>query len=127
MKNLWTTLLLLPAAALSGAAYAEEMPGPVVKKTVVQYVCQQGKKVKVTYGFNKQKLPVYASAHINGKTRRMPINLYRSDDVTTTFGDEKSFSLGAEHMTLNNHRRQSVMITSPSQEIVYKGCMPRKR
>ncbi|WP_373747398.1 adhesin [Neisseria dentiae] len=127
MKKVLSTALLVAATLAAGVAHADDIPGKAVKKSSVQYTCQQGKKVKVTYGFNKQNLPVYASAYVNGKTRRMPINLNRSDDVETIFGDENNFSLSTDYMTRKNHRQKAVMITSPSQEIVYKSCMPRKK
>lgn len=120
---------ILPAAVLlaglfAGVAHADA--SEAVKKSAVNYTCQQGKKLKVTYGFNKEKLPVYASAYLNGKTRYMPINLNRSDNVDTIFGDEDNFSLSTEAMTQANHREKAVMITSPGQEILFKSCMPKR-
>lgn len=122
MKILASAVLL--TALFAGVAHADA--GEAVKKSTVHYSCQQGKKVKVTYGFNKEKLPVYASAYINGKTRYMPINLNRSDDVDTVFGDENNFSLSTEAMTQANHREKAMMISSPGQDIVFKSCMPKR-
>lgn len=119
-----STALLVAATLVAGVAHADA--GEAVRKSSVSYSCQQGKKVKVTYGFNKQNLPVYASAHVNGKRRYMPINLNRSDSVDTIFGDENNFKLSTDYMTRSNHRAKSIMITSPGQEIVFKGCRPRR-
>ncbi|MDO5070739.1 MAG: adhesin [Neisseria zoodegmatis] len=119
-----STALLVAATLVAGVAHADA--GQAVKKSSVSYSCQQGKKVKVTYGFNKQNLPVYASAYVNGKRRYMPVNLNRSDNVDTIFGDEDNFKLSTDYMTRSNHRAKSIMITSPGQEILFKGCKPRR-
>ncbi|MFS6938826.1 adhesin [Neisseria animaloris] len=120
-----STALLVAATLVAGVAHADA--GPAVRKSSVNYTCQQGKRVKVTYGFNKQNLPVYASAYVHGKTRYMPINLNSSDNVDTIFGDEDNFKLSTDYMTRANHRSKSIMITSPGQEIVFKSCNPRRR
>lgn len=112
--------LLLTAATAQAA-----IDNPTVSRKAVSYSCQSGKKVKVTYGFNRQGLPTYAQAFANGKTRYMPINLSRSDNVDTVFGDENSFSLAASYMDRKNYHRRSVMITAPDGEIVFKNCSPR--
>lgn len=125
MKKLFTALLAAAATLAAGTAYADA--GPAVSKSSVSYTCQQGKKVKVTYGFNKQNLPVYASARMHGKARYMPINLGVSDDVDTVFGDDDNFKLTTDYMTRANHRKKAVMITSPGQEVIFKGCKPRRR
>ncbi|EGV36820.1 ACP-like domain-containing protein [Neisseria weaveri] len=125
MKKILSTLVVVAAATLTaGVAHADA--GQAVRKSSVNYSCQQGKKVKVTYGFNKQNLPVYASAYVNGKTRYMPVNLNRSDNVETIFGDEDNFKLSTDYMNRANHRSKAIMITSPGQEIVFKGCKPRR-
>lgn len=126
MKKTLSTALLAAATLIAGVAHAGDLPGKAVSKSSVQYTCQQGKKVKVTYGFNKQKLPVYASAYINGKTRYMPVNLNRTDNVETVFGDENNFSLSTDQLDRSNVRQKSVMIMSPSSEILYKSCTPRR-
>lgn len=120
MKKLISAVLLAAAALASGTALADA--GPAVKKSSVKYTCQQGKKLKVTYGFNKQGLPVYASAYLHGKRRYMPINLAASDNVDTVFGDENNFKLDTDYMDQANHRRRNVMVTSPGQEIIFKSC-----
>lgn len=63
---------------------------------------------------------------MHGKTRYMPINLNVSDNVDTVFGDENNFKLNTSYMSRKNHRKNSVMITSPGQEIVFKGCNPKR-
>lgn len=120
-----STALLVAATLVTGVAHADA--GQAVRKSSVSYTCQQGKKVKVTYGFNKQNLPVYASAYMNGKTRYMPINLNASDNVDTVFGDENNFKLSTGYLDRSNHRRNSIMITSPGQDILFKSCKPRRR
>lgn len=92
--KLLTTAILSSAIALSSMA-AAGTDNPTVAKKTVSYVCQQGKKVKVTYGFNKQGLTTYASAVINGKRVQMPINLDKSDNMDTFYGKEGG--LCAEH------------------------------
>lgn len=95
-------------------------------KRSVNYSCQSGKKVTVTYGFNKQGMPTYAQATLNGKSRFMPINLNRSDSVDTVFGDENNFSLSTSAMNKNNYRKISVSIMSPASEILFKNCKAGK-
>lgn len=91
----------------------------------VSYVCQQGKKVKVTYGFNKQGLTTYASAVINGKRVQMPVNLDKSDNVETFYGKEGGYVLGTGVMDGKSYRKQPIMITAPDNQIVFKDCSPR--
>lgn len=94
-------------------------------KKTVSYVCQQGKKVKVTYGFNKQGLTTYASAVINGKRVQMPVNLDKSDNVETFYGKEGGYVLGTGVMDGKSYRKQPIMITAPDNQIVFKDCSPR--
>lgn len=98
---------------------------PTVAKKTVSYVCQQGKKVKVTYGFNKQGLTTYASAVINGKRVQMPVNLDKSDNVETFYGKEGGYVLGTGVMDGKSYRKQPIMITAPDNQIVFKDCSPR--
>lgn len=119
----------LALVASMGVAHADELmdarqadESTVAKRQVV-YQCQGGKSVKVVYGFNKQNLPVYAQANLNGKSRFMPINLAHSDNVSTRFGDDNNFSLGVSAMTLSNYHKVGVdTIQSPASDILYKGC-----
>ncbi|ENT1123552.1 adhesin [Neisseria gonorrhoeae] len=122
--KLLTTAILSSAIALSGMA-AAGTDNPTVAKKTVSYVCQQGKKVKVTYGFNKQGLTTYASAVINGKRVQMPINLDKSDNMDTFYGKEGGYVLSTGAMDSKSYRKQPIMITAPDNQIVFKDCSPR--
>ncbi|EPT3432531.1 TPA: adhesin [Neisseria gonorrhoeae] len=122
--KLLTTAILSSAIALSSMA-AADTDNPTVAKKTVSYVCQQGKKVKVTYGFNKQGLTTYASAVINGKRVQMPINLDKSDNMDTFYGKEGGYVLSTGAMDSKSYRKQPIMITAPDNQIVFKDCSPR--
>ncbi|MDY2948113.1 DUF7606 domain-containing protein [Mannheimia varigena] len=128
-------LMMIATAAMmvSGFAHAageqsdpREAHESTVKTSTVKYSCQNGRKVTVKYGFNKQGIPTYAEAKLNGKTRFMPINLNTTDATGTNFGDENNFSLYGDPMEFDNHRKVEMSIQSPSSEILYKFCKPRK-
>ena len=123
--KLLTTVILSSALALSGMAAAAGTGNPTVAKKTVSYVCQQGKKVKVTYGFNKQGLTTYASAAIKGKQVQMPINLDKSDNMDTFYGKEGGYVLSTGAMDSKSYRKQPIMITAPDNQIVFKDCSPR--
>ena len=123
--KLLTTVILSSALALSGMAAAAGTDNPTVAKKTVSYVCQQGKKVKVTYGFNKQGLTTYASAAIKGKQVQMPINLDKSDNMDTFYGKEGGYVLSTGAMDSKSYRKQPIMITAPDNQIVFKDCSPR--
>ena len=112
----------------SAMAYSDQVMVPsesydsAVKHRQVNYTCQNNKKVSVTYGFNKQNLPTFAEANLNGKKRFLPINLGRSDTVDTVFGDEENFSIMTGALRLNNYHKSSANIQDASSEIIYKGC-----
>lgn len=133
MKKLTTVLsssAILAATLASGSAlaYSEQVMDAAtshdtaVKVRQVNYSCQNNNKVSVTYGFNKQNLPTYASVNLNGKDRFLPINLGRSDDVDTVFGDEDNYSIMSSALSLGNYHKSSVNIQDASSKIVYKGC-----
>lgn len=132
MKKIIRTLLpvlALTAAVGAQAANAEQSdPREMVESTVkvrqVNYVCQQGKRLTVKYGFNKQNYPTYAEAFISGKSRLMPINLHHSDNFSTHFGDENNFSLMSHALTLNNYHKPDidVQVQAPGSEITHKNC-----
>lgn len=105
-------------------ADARKMAESTVVKKVVNYNCGMGKHLNVTYGFNKQGLPTYAQAYLNGKTRFMPINLYLSDMVGTTFGDDNNFSLSTAGITSRKYKAD-IQVQSPASEIIYKSCSAR--
>ena len=133
MKKL-TTLLssaaVLAAALTSGSAlaYSDQVMDAATsydsatKVRQVNYSCQSNNKISVTYGFNKQNLPTYAQANLSGKNRFLPVNLGRSDDVDTVFGDEDNFSIMNNAMQLNNYHKSSINVQDASSKILYKGC-----
>ncbi|MDN5733573.1 MAG: adhesin [Psychrobacter sp.] len=112
----------------SAMAYSDNVMEPsesydtAIKHRQVNYSCQNNKKVSVTYGFNKEYLPTFAEATLNGKTRFLPINLGRSDNVGTVFGDEDNFSIMTGPLRLNNYHNSSANIQNAKSEILYKGC-----
>ena len=139
--KLLSAVVLSSLVAFSGTAMAET-GNPTVSKKTVSYHCQQGKRINVTYGFNKQGLPNYAVARINGRrraicepnyavaringrSRTMDINLDRSDNVDTYFIDEGGYTLSTSEMSTKTYRKQPIMITSPKDEILFKSCTPR--
>lgn len=131
MKQLMKTIvpvavLSLGLVATANAQSPQEAAQSTVSKKVVSYQCSAKKKVKVTYGFNKQGLPTYAQASLNGKTRFMPINLNRSDNVDLMFGDENNFSLATSAFDSKTYRSKPILIMSPSSEILFKNCSPKR-
>lgn len=133
MKKLTTVLssaAVLAAALTSGSAlaYSDQVMDPATsydsatKVRQVNYSCQGKNKISVIYGFNKQNLPTYAQANLNGKDRFLPINLGRSDTVDTVFGDEDNFSIMSNALRLNNYHNSSINIQDASSKILYKGC-----
>lgn len=136
MKKLTTVLssAAVLAAALSSVpamAYTDNVMDPAksydtaVKVRKVNYSCGSKGNLSVTYGFNKQYLPTYAEANLNGKTRFLPINLGRSDTVDTVFGDEENHSIMTSAMRLNNYHKLSINVQNANSEILYKGCNVR--
>ncbi|MFB2538545.1 MULTISPECIES: adhesin [unclassified Acinetobacter] len=133
MKTLFKMIPVAILAMTATATMAQGLAAGDVKeafasttsKQAVNYSCQNGKKVRVTYGFNKQGLPTYAMANVNGKTRTMPINLGDSGGNMTVFGEENSYILSADAITKRNARRSSMMITGPDNVIEFKGCRVR--
>lgn len=107
------------ASDLMDARQADET---ATKVRQVTYQCAKGGNVKVTYGFNAQKLPTFAQAHLGGKTRFLPINLKHSDMVGTSFGDENSWKIGGSAITLGNYHKSDVIIQDPNSVIEYKTC-----
>lgn len=116
----------MPLAHADYASDSRAAHGSTKTTKTVNYQCQNGKNVRVTYGFNAQKLPTYAQANIDGKNRFLPINLNRSDNVDTVFGDSNNYSIMTDAMTLANHRSKSINIQSASGEFAFKGCSPRR-
>ena len=112
----------IPAAAatlaLAFSANASAASGTVT------YQCQNNEKVSVNYVFNKQGIPTQATATLQGKKRLMKYDLNRSDNVDTYFTDNKGFYISTSNMDSGNYRQNSIMIFSPSSEILYKDCDP---
>ncbi|WP_243453024.1 DUF7606 domain-containing protein [Psychrobacter coccoides] len=121
---------ILMAALGSGSAlaYSDQVMEPsesydtAIKHRQVNYTCQNNNKISVTYGFNKQYLPTFAEANLNGKKRFLPINLARTDNISTVFGDEENFSIMTGPLRLNNYHKSSANIQNANSEILYKGC-----
>lgn len=120
--KLLASVALLCAFGSAHAFEASQAYGDAVYKREVSYQCQNNERVKVTYGFNRQQLPTYASAYLNGKDRFMPYNLGRSDTVDAVFGDEDNFSIMSEDFRLSTYHRRASNIQSASGEILYKNC-----
>lgn len=124
MKLLSAVIVLSSLASVTGTAMAG-ISNPTVAKKSVSYRCQNGNHVAVTYGFNKQGLTTYASTVVHGRRVTMPIDLNRSDNVETYYGKEGGYVLGTGYMDSKSYRKQSIMITNPNNEIIYKDCSPR--
>lgn len=124
-KVLPVALLALTTSAFASQSDPAAAAKNAVKKQSVSYTCQGGKKLTVTYGFNAQNLPTYAQAKISGKSRFMPINLNRTELVSTVFGDENNFSVMADSINFSNVRKSSINVQSPASEILFKNCMAR--
>lgn len=129
LKKFLVPMTLLVASTAVFASGPQEDPATMhantVKTKTVSYTCQNAKKVTVKYGFNKQNLPTYAEAQLNGKKRFMPVNLHHSDNVTSAFGDENNFSLSTDAITFKTVKKGYVNIQSPASEILFKGCKAR--
>ncbi len=88
----------------------------------VHYACQSGKSINVTYHFNTQGLPTLAKAYIRGHHREMPINLARSNHVDTIFGRQGGYVLSSGYLDSKNYKKSSMLLTSPTNEILFKNC-----
>lgn len=133
MKNLTVALssvgiLMAALGSTSALAYSDDVMeastsyDTAIKHRQVNYSCQNNNKISVTYGFNKQYLPTFAEANLNGKKRFLPINLARTDNVSTVFGDKDNFSIMTGPLRLNNYHKSSANIQNASSEILFKGC-----
>ncbi|MFC5920749.1 adhesin [Neisseria weixii] len=122
----WCLLVTAALMAITGGTVQAAGSNPTVSKKTVTYSCQQGRTLKVTYGFNKQGLPTYAAASLNGRKRVLPINLARSDIAGTMFGKENGYVVSTGYLDSKNYRTSSAMVTSPNNQILYKGCETRR-
>lgn len=135
MKLVKTISVLALTMGLTGVAHADGYETDTDARTAAQttttkrqvnYQCQGGKTLRVVYGFNRQEIPTYAQATLNGKTRFMPYNMRLSDNVTTHFGDDNNFNLGTSVLTISNYHSNSIStVASPSGTILFKSCTPR--
>ncbi|PID63914.1 MAG: hypothetical protein CR974_00820 [Gammaproteobacteria bacterium] len=98
---------------------AAQKPAKIGK---VYYACQSGKGISVTYHFNAQGLPTLAKAYIKGRHREMPINLARSNHVDAIFGRQGGYVLSSGYLDSSNYKKSSMLLTSPTNEILFKNC-----
>lgn len=89
----------------------------------VAYMCQNNRRLNVTYRFNEQGIPVSATANLRGKDRTLGYDLNNSTDVDTFFVGQ-GYRIGTEYMDSRNYRSLPVNVTAPNDEILYKNCMP---
>ncbi|MFA9486825.1 adhesin [Moraxella haemolytica] len=128
MKALKTIAPVLALGlAFAGTAHAQTMDARQADATAtkvrqVTYQCNAGGRVTVNFGFNKHNLPTFAEARLGGKTRFLPINLSASDNVDTNFGDENSWNISTDALTLNNYHKSSLMVQDSDSSIAYKNC-----
>ena len=133
MKKLMSVLAVLTLANVSTLVMAatpqsdaREAADMTVTTKTVNLRCEGGKPLKVTYGFNRQGLPTYAQAYLNGKSRFMPINLYSSNRNMTEFGDDNNFSLHTLTGAITKQRyRSTIQLQDPASQIVYNRCLAR--
>lgn len=118
------TLLGIMSGANAKAMDTQSAEKTTITKRQVVYQCQNGKSLAITYGFNKQKLPTYALASLDGKNRLMPINPTYSDHTGTAFGDENNYNTASETaLTLGNYRKTGLTtVQDPSSKILFKDC-----
>ena len=127
MKNNFplATVVLLASAPIwvvgcyTPQSYAKKAYESAVIQKTTSYKCDEGESFNVTYGFSQKGSPTYAQAYLNGKIRFMPIKLKNTDTAITTFGDDDNFRLITDSITGKN-----IQVQSPSNEIIYKSCIP---
>ncbi|MDO4222932.1 MAG: adhesin [Acinetobacter sp.] len=132
-KTVTTAMFAMGLMAAAGVAQAEtqvkdpqKAAAETKKVRSVNYTCDQGKKVKVRYGFDKQGNPTYAEFKSDGKKRFMPLNLKHSNAASTTFGDENSFNMGlSKPISAKSYKSANALILDPASQIQYKNCKAR--
>lgn len=117
MKKILFTAMSIALASTSMTSSAQEY----AFSDTVQYSCQIGGMLNVTYNFNMQGIPEKAVANLQGKQRTLPINLDSSDDVETNFGKNNGYRISSEYMDSENYHQSSIIVSSPSK-ILYKNC-----
>lgn len=114
------TAIALTAGLIASAGAATH------KRGTVNYSCQNGKKVSVTYTFNKYGVPLNAVAKLNGKTRTMAYDTFHSDKTRTMFKDKAGYNVNAGYLDVHNYGTSSgINIMSPKSVMLFKGCQPR--
>ncbi|MDK4679545.1 DUF7606 domain-containing protein [Kingella negevensis] len=117
-KTVFATLAAVATLFASTSAMA------MTPKTV-NYTCQGGKNINVTYTFNKQNLPTKATAKLNGATRTMKTNLAQSDLTGTTFGKAGSYMIDTDYVDATTYNQVILgTVTAPNNKIIYKECRP---
>lgn len=87
----------------------------------VAYLCQNDRRINVSYRFNSAGIPTRAAARLQGRKLTLHYNQNRSDDVDTFFNGH-GYSLTTGYMDAENYRSQSITITAPNDVILYKDC-----
>lgn len=118
------------SAAMSTIQPVMSEDAPSVDANVVtsvkqaNYICQQGKKMKVEYGFNEVGIPVYALVNFKGTKLKLPYDLDQSSEASTFFTKD-GYVFAGDGMTVDTYRNSFMMLTAPSNEILYKMCKAR--
>ncbi len=129
MKKL-ATLALLTTALISNSAFAytDEVMDPresyesAVTVKIARYTCLNDRKVVVKYGFNKEHQPTYSYVYLSGKLRFLPINLAKSNNMDTVFGDEQNFRVMSNAFNVYNYQKSSINIQDVNSKILFKNC-----
>ncbi|WP_143324832.1 ACP-like domain-containing protein [Rappaport israeli] len=116
MKKILFTAMSIALASTSMTSSAQ---GYAFSDTV-QYSCQIGGMLNVTYSFNMQGIPEKAVVNLQGEQRTLPI-IDSSDSVETNFGKNNSYRISSDYMDSENYHQSSIMVSSPSK-ILYKNC-----
>lgn len=130
--NMQKTLALVALAAVTSISFARAPSKPidanrVTSSKTVNYTCQQGKRLSVTYGFNANGIPVHAKVKIGGATRTLKYDLASSDNVGANFIDARGYSLGSDAFERHSVKRAAInTVMNPKHEIQFKGCFPRR-
>lgn len=100
-----------------------EKPTRHVKSAQVAYICQNDRRINVSYQFNSAGIPTRAASRLQGRKITLHYNQNRSDDVDTFFNG-RGYSLSTGYMDAENYRSQNITITAPNDVLLYKGCSP---
>lgn len=115
------TAILFWGSSITGyAAPALSMTQPT------SYQCMNKKHVTVQYAFDRNGQPVHARFIVKGKPHIVRYNKSQSDSAYTLFGQEGQYMLSTGAITRAQYRSQSIMITAPTNEIVFKDCTTKR-